>query len=273
MGMEAVGKKDFYINVGIISKLKKYPEIMPVVACADVTKFGNTTMHNSNTCKSTDIVGGGDNSRSLKTEYSVWLTHMGDMKNKIKQSNPAEAGKLGQFLKELEDFIDKFPGGLLGFIYPSKKVEKSGNILSDLEKNLIGKMKVWALSSSGPNDCDTVGFIDYDQGINIAKIYGAEQLGPEYRNGSELVSWMPTGSLFNILSKNLNSLLGLSYSSTGLTYGENFFAYIVQTFMNVIFMNNQFLPEADRLIIIDNYKSFIKCRGRIFVYKISGNHE
>ena len=151
-------------------------------------------------------------------------------------------------MDELESFINKFPCGLLNFIYPSTGAGKSGNILSDLEKNLIGKMKVWALPSSGPNDYDLNGLINDNEGINIAKVYGAEQLG--YTNGSGLVSWMPTSLQFDKLSKKLNSLLG--YDSSDLWHGESFFAYIVQTFMNVIFVNNQCLPEADRLKIIDN---------------------
>ena len=254
MSMDTVGEKDFYINAAISSKSKEYPGIMPVISCADVTRFGNATMHNSNTCKSTEIVGGGDNSNSLREEYIVWLENMRNMQTGIQRSNPKAAEKLGRFLDELENFINNFPGGLLNFIYPSTGAGKSGNILSDLEKNLIGKTKVWALPSSGPNDCDHVGLINDNQGINIAKVYGAEQLG--YYNGSDLVSWMPTGAQFDKLSRNLNSLLG--YSSIDLTHGENFFAYIVQTFMNVIFINNQFLPEADRLKIIDNYKSLLK---------------
>lgn len=255
MSMDKVNKKDFHTNAAISSKSKEYPGIMPVVACADVTRFGNATMHNSNTCKATDIVGGGDRSRSLREEYIDWLKYMREQRDVIETTNKKVAKELGCFLDNLESFINNFPGGLLNFIYPSIGARKSGNILSDLEKNLIGKMKVWALPSSGPNDCDHVGLINDNEGINIAKVYGAKQLG--YYNGSDLVSWMPTGAQFDKLSRNLNSLLG--YSSIDLTYGENFFAYIVQTFMNVIFINNQFLPEADRLKIIDNYKSLLKC--------------
>ena len=255
MSMDKVNKKDFHTNAAISSKSKEYPGIMPVVACADVTRFGNATMHNSNTCKATDIVGGGDRSRSLREEYIDWLKYMREQRNVIETINKKAAKELGCFLDDLECFINNFPGGLLNFIYPSTGAGKSGNILSDLEKNLIGKTKVWALPSSGPNDCDHVGLINDNQGINIAKVYGAEQLG--YYNGSDLVSWMPTGAQFGKLSRNLNSLLG--YSSIDLTHGENFFAYVVQTFMNVIFMNNQFLPEADRLKIIDNYKKLLEC--------------
>ena len=255
MSMEAVGEKDFYINSAISSKSKKCPGIMPVVSCADVSLFGNATMHNSNTCKATDIVGGGDNSNSPREEYNVWLKNMKGKQTKIRQSNPQAAKKLDWFLDELESFINKFPCGLLNFIYPSTGAGKSGNILSDLEKNLIGKMKVWALPSSGPNDYDLNGLINDNEGINIAKVYGAEQLG--YTNGSGLVSWMPTSLQFDKLSKKLNSLLG--YDSSDLWHGESFFAYIVQTFMNVIFVNNQCLPEADRLKIIDNYKKLLKC--------------
>ena len=214
MSMDMVGKKDFYINAAISSKSKKYPGIMPVLACADVEQFGSATVHKSNTCKATDIVGGRDESRSLREEYIAWLKYMRELRNSIEKISEKAADKLGCFLDNLECFVNKFPGGLLKFIYPSTGAGDSENILGDLEKNLIGKMKVWALPSSGPKDNDYVGLINDNQGINIAKVYGAGQLG--YYNGSDLVSWMPTGLLFEKLSKKLNS-----FSNSSLLFSFN----------------------------------------------------
>ena len=251
--MNNTDKKNFYTNAAISSKSEKYPGLLFVAACADVGLLGNVTFHTSNTCKSKKIVIGDIDNRSLLQEYYDVCSHM---KNKLKDKDKnlkknkltkTAIEKLNWFFEKLESLIKNLNnecGGLVNVIYPSG----AKRMLEDLEQNVIGKMKAWALPSSGKNDEDYVDLVKDDYGMNVAKLYGAEKF--RYSNGSGLVSWIQTGALFDSLLKNLNSLLDCE--------AENkIFINVVQTFMNVIFINNQCLPELDRIKILDNYKKFI----------------
>ena len=106
-------------------------------------------------------------------------------------------------MKQLDNFLvenENIRSGLTRVIYPSR----SGKILKDLKENLIGKMKPLALSSSGKNDDDRWGLITDAEGMNVAKLNGAEKLN--YNNGSGLVSWMPTGAQLKRLTGKLKEL-------------------------------------------------------------------
>ena len=231
--------KDFYINAVISSKSEKSPGVLFLAPCAEIVLFGNMSVHTSNTCESTKIITGKDSSRSMYKEYQSFFLNTREKINSSKnQDNKTVADKMTWFVDTLEKFIIKLEdflvenenirSDLTRVIYPSR----SGGMLEDLRENLIGKMKPWALPSSGKDDKDYVDLITDDKGMNVAKLNGAEKL--YYHNGSNLVSWMPTGTQLQILTRKLNSLLG--YTSNDLiAHSEYFFSYVLQTFMNVVF--------------------------------------
>ena len=262
MKMNKPELKDFYINAVISSKSEKSPGVLFLAPCAEIFLFGNMSVHTSNTCESKKIISGKDSSRSMYKEYQSFFLNTREKINSSKnQDNKTVADKMTWFVDTLEKFIIKLEdflvenenirSDLTRVIYPSR----SGGMLEDLRENLIGKMKPWALPSSGKDDKDYVDLITDDKGMNVAKLNGAEKL--YYHNGSNLVSWMPTGTQLQILTRKLNSLLG--YTSNDLiAHSEYFFSYVLQTFMNVVFVNNPHLLEIDRKRIVRNYEILLK---------------
>ena len=80
MTMNKTEPKDFYINAAISSKSQKFPGVLFVAACADISLFGNMSVHTSNTCETTKIITGRDSSRSMYDEYQSFFV---DVKQKI----------------------------------------------------------------------------------------------------------------------------------------------------------------------------------------------
>ena len=260
--MNKTEPRDFYINAAISSKSEKSPGVLFLAPCAEIVLFGNMSVHTSNTCESKKIISGTDSSRSMYKEYESFFLDIKEKINSSKnQGDKTVANKMTWFVDTIEKFIIKLEdflvenenirSDLTGVIYPSR----SGGMLEDLKENLIGKMKPWALPSSGKDDKDHVDLITDDKGMNVAKLNGAEKL--YYHNGSDLVSWMPTGTQLKILTQKLNLLLG--YTSNDLiAHSEYFFSYVLQTFMNVIFVNNPHLLEIERKRIVRNYKILLE---------------
>ena len=260
--MNPIEPRDFYINAAISSKSEKFPGVLFLAACAEISLFGNMSIHTSNTCESKKIISGRNNSLSMYSEYQNFFS---DTRRKIGLANNSNdkvvvnkmswfINALEKFMKQLNNFRVENENGrstLTRVIYPSG----SGGMLKDLKENLIGKMKPWALSSSGKKDADMVDLVTDDKGMNVAKLNGVEEL--DYENGSGLISWMPLGTLLLALTTKLNSLLG--YTSNDLmARSEYFFSYVLQTFMNVIFVNNPHLLEVDKNTIVNNYKILLK---------------
>ena len=84
MTMNKTGPKDFYINAVISSKSQKFPGVLFVAACADISLFGNMSVHTSNTCENKKIITGRNNSRSMYDEYQSFFSYT-KKKNKFSQ--------------------------------------------------------------------------------------------------------------------------------------------------------------------------------------------
>ena len=222
-----------------------------------VSRYGEFIIATNNTCATYDAVNGGGNNNNFYVEFTIAVDKIKEEIDKFdpKDNENLEAKRrLIAFYDSLKKFMEHFKDGkaLTQIIFPSH--ENNDNILFDLSNCLPYKFKGFAFSFSGNEDNDRNNLIKDKQKMNVADLCGLGKI--DFKNGSDLISWLPTGMKLVEFINSLKLLLknvGYSFTNDEEYYG----VYIIQSLMNVIFANNGYLPLSETNKIVNNYMQFV----------------
>ncbi len=222
-----------------------------------VSKYGEFIVATNNTCNTYDAVVGGDYNKDFYTEL---ITDLEKIKEEFDafhtQDHDEEEAKkrLIAFCNSLKEFMEhnQDANASTKIIFPS--YGNNDNILLDLSNCLPYEFKGFAFPFSGHKDNDSYGLIKDRQKMNVADLYGLGKI--DFKNGSKLVSWLPTGTNLGEFIGSLKSLLknaGYSFTNDKEYYG----VYIIQSLMNIIFASNAYLPLSEMNKIVNNYMQVV----------------
>ena len=223
-----------------------------------VSRYGEFIIATNNTCSTYSAVENGYNNKDFYTEFIIAIDKIKEEIDKFDPQGNNEDIEAKQRLIEFCDSLKKFmehiqnAEALINVIFPSYK--NHDNVLLDLSNCLPYKFKGFAFPFSGKKDDDNNKLIKDERKMNVADLCGLGKI--DFKNGSRLTSWLPTGAKLVRFISSLKSLLknvGYSFTNDEEYYG----VYIIQSLMNIIFANNGYLPLSEINKIVNNYMRFV----------------